>query len=547
MTAPGGAGTGGGPGRSAESGPGEMEPYVAFVVSALALSGFTLYLLSSGYVNADAVGNWASVIGTVSADEVRLEHFGLVYPHLPLYTLVPFYFLEPLRSPAAPYLLSSVMGALLLAHLYTGLRERGWDRIRGGLLLLLVAVHPAFLWSVTNGSAQAMSLLFFYFLIVSSLRLRTDGSSRVHMVLGTLLAIYFFADPRTMYVAASLLLLLVLVGSREMLAESALSMYVVVFLPYVFAFLAWTYLGWMALESPWIFLSDPTSAFRGAASYAEFVPWLRSYGGDLLVPLAVGVAGSALCAPLLAWLAATGEGVEDGLDREAALFALSVPAVTLAIATFTNFAAHPALILFLVAGSVAAVLRRLRPGRVATPILALLLLAGAVGGWTAFERWSPEAEGERWIAAARGDSVEAVFRDELVLGQWLQGKEGVLMGTEVGYPAIVARGRADGLLLPYTTPYQVALVSGQLGSNYVAVPDPTGGQGGLAPLNRAFPRLYEAGYPGYVRVYDNRNWRVYRREGVEGPPPVRTLDMLPTGVVGGAQFPPEPSQSVGGR
>jgi hypothetical protein len=72
-------------------------------------------------------------------------------------------------------------------------------------------------------------------------------------------------------------------------------------------------------------------------------------------------------------------------------------------------------------------------------------------------------------------------------------------------------------VLGFSDAFTLAQGSGRLATAFVAVPDPATDSNDR--INRRFPTLYERGYPGYALAYDQKGWRVYRREEI--PPAAR--------------------------
>ena len=104
------------------------------------------------------------------------------------------------------------------------------------------------------------------------------------------------------------------------------------------------------------------------------------------------------------------------------------------------------------------------------------------------------------------------FIGDVRVGDWLStNRKPTMIDIKSGYRAIVARGDAKGLLLPFTHQYRLAIRSDQPNVPQIAVPDPDTKQGQRDKINSRFPQLYEYGMSGYKRVYDEDGWRVYQR------------------------------------
>ena len=185
--------------------------YLLFLLILLLLGTCTIWLMSNNYVNEYSLSRWSKVLAILSAPQIRLEHFGLVYPHFPIYVLMPFYYLPQMDTGAAPYLASTLIGVGLLMLWNAHLRAKRYSPASRFVLIVLVAFHPCFLWAVTSNTQHALSLVMFYLLYLSVARLVKEQDVRSFLMLGLVLAIYFFVDDRTFYMFIALLPLFPLV------------------------------------------------------------------------------------------------------------------------------------------------------------------------------------------------------------------------------------------------------------------------------------------------------------------------------------------------
>ncbi len=76
---------------------------------------------------------------------------------------------------------------------------------------------------------------------------------------------------------------------------------------------------------------------------------------------------------------------------------------------------------------------------------------------------------------------------------------------------MLGRGRASGLLPPSDEAFALSLLFSRIDAPFVAVPDPQTGNGSQDLLNKAFPLLFRQGAPGYRLIYENANWRLFKR------------------------------------
>ena len=490
------------------------EAWLVFAAALAVYATVSVHVLDHNYLNSEALHRWSKVLSTMGASGYRLENFGLVYPTVPIYALIPFYAVGFLRSPMAAYLLGNIIAAVLLAVTYHRLRDMGYSRRLTLPLVLLVAINPLFVWTASNGSDQAMSLLMFYLLVRAIVHLQQDGGARAHMVVGFALAAYFFVDARSIYIAAALLPCFAFIADREMLRRSPLSVYTVIYAPLVFGVLSWSFLNWLFWEDALHFVRDPGSAFIGAAPFAQHVDFLQRYGDRFWASLSLMALMTAIAFP--AYLALVDKSARGQYQRTAMFVPLVAVLVAAALSADALFLVHPANMLFLLTAPLlfGVTLFKMVPGRYA--LLVGLLFVGNVGGLMVMQ-WRTTPELRQWSIAMMGRQQDVPHRPELALGVWSRDKSGILIDDREAYPAVVARGSGRGVYAPFSPEFKAAMLTGYLDVPMVAVPRPGGPVGAFNQINQRFPTLYEAGYPGYRVVYDSLDWRVYQRVARRAP------------------------------
>ncbi len=494
------------------AGAGDARDLALFGLAALGLGALSLWLLGHGWGSEIGMRRWAQVLGVLDADGLRIENLGLIYPHLPYYLLMPFYYVPGLRAPAAPYLVSALLTALLLVLWYRRLLPAGFTRRQRLVLLVLVTIQPALLWSGTNGGQAALSVLLFYLLYRSCLRMIYEQDVRSFIALGIVLGVYFFADAVTFFLFIALLPLITLIAPRRILMESPLSVYVIVTTPLAVAVGSWIYLNWIFHGDALGFLSDPRSGWLGGWSEAPGSAWLRTYGGDWLRPIGAGLVLMAASFPAVIFLLLSAS--RYGPHLRAALVLFLHPVIAMGFATERFYLVSPMEILVLILGGIMAELTQVKAGHhKAFPTLAAFLLVGALSGWMVFAA-SDEPGAGRWLGALRGQTQAPAAAGDLALGRWLAASRlTTLLDDRTGYRVIIARGDARDLALPFSDTFKLQLRRGHPDVPQIAVPDPSSRRGREDRINQRFPRLYAHGLPGYRRVYDRDGWRVYRHAG----------------------------------
>lgn len=476
------------------------------------LSAAAAWVLAHGYLNEGALIRWTKISTVLGADESRLENLGLLYPHLPIYLLAPMYFVPGLATPFAPYLLSAVIGATLLTLWYAHLRQRHCGRSTAMLLVVLVALHPMFLWAATNGSERSLSLLAFYLMCLAGMRLLRVGDVRAVMMLGLVLALYFFVDERTSFLFLALLPLLPFLAPPRMLRESTLSTYVLISLPIAVAALAWAYLNWLFNADPWHFVTSGESAFVGASRAVAGSDWLRQVGGRLLPALGWAAALAALALPVLGWTLWHLRG-RRRMWLGIGILALH-PVLATALATVPYVLGQPLDILFLMLGAaMVAVLLLPKAWAQQGGALVFWFALSAAGGWAVFTL-APGEDLGHWRAAVSGQTQHDAHAADIRVGQWLAvHRQPTWIDSRAAFRVVAARGDAVGLWLPFMPAFKVAERLGAVEVDQVVVVDPRHPRAARDRITQRFPTLFDNGQPGYELALSDPPWRVYRRSG----------------------------------
>lgn len=482
---------------------------ILFVVLTAALSALAVWLLDARFSDARSLSLWAKIIAVRDAPELRLEYLGVVYPHLPAYLLMLLRLVPGLDSPLLPHFVSAATVAGVLALWARELAPRTPPLLLAITLSLIVA-HPFTLWTATTAPQWALGLGLFYLLLRQFVLLQDDDSPHFYLRIGVLLALLFFADERATYLAIALVLLLPLVAPGELLQRSPLAFYLVVFTPFVFCFGAWAYVNWIYFDDPLLFLRAPDSAFLGARAEYAFTPWLLRWGGQFLVPLAIIAALAVVAFPGAMLL--VNRAWRSREYRRVGIVAVGLPVIAGALATLHETLAHPASVAGLL---LASVLIGFGLWQARTAVLrgtAVLLFAlGTLGGWAIF-LWMPSPAMNDWLRALQHDTRADRYAAARSLGHWLrEHRFPTLIDDSATYAAIVARGDARELLLPYSDVFKLALRRDEPIQPQVVVADPRSAAGARDAITRRYPDLYDQGLPGYRRVFDERPWRVYRR------------------------------------
>lgn len=483
-----------------------ITPYLLFAALSLAFGLVIVWLLQNNFVNPEAILNWASVKAIFDADTLRLENLGFAHPHGPMLLLAPLHFLGV--GAAAPYIVSLLVAAFLLTVWNRHLRMGGYSAAQRTLLIVLMAVHPALLYGATSGGREAVSLLLFYLLYRSCMRMAYEKDMRSFIALGLVLAAFFYFDVISIFLFVALLPLLLVFVPENMMREAPLSVYIIIGMPLLIILGAWIYFNWIFLGEPLAFFNTYESGFTGAKIAAETLPWLKAYGGEFIMPSLLALLYVLLGYPVLLFLML--RNYSDGRHLRITLVLMLHPVLAIGLATLVFYLASPLQITMLIAAGVMAEVSRMQctRGRCLVPLV-VLLLVGLASSWYLAAR-DDYSHLQPWTAALEKQQAPAHVGDR-ALGRWLANhREATLLDLRSGYHVVIERGDARGLLLPFTPEFRLALRSDRPAVAQIAVPDPDSPAGQRDAINARFPQLFESGMPGYQRVYDEDGWRVYR-------------------------------------
>ncbi len=484
-----------------------LTPYLLFATLTLGFGLVTVWLLHNNFVNEAAIINWASLTAIFDADTLRLENLGLAQPHGPILILAPFYFI-PGVGGVAPFVVSALVAALLMSVWNRHLRQGGYSTAQRALLIGLMMAHPALVWGGSSGGREALSLLMFYLLYRSCLRMAYEKDMRSFIALGLVLAAFFYFDVISLFLFLALLPLLLVLVPSFMRREAPFSVYIITGMPLLVVMGAWIYFNWIFIGEPLAFFNSYASGFTGARIEAETLPWLREFGGQLVVPTLHGLAYVLLGYPVLLLL--MWHRYQEGRQLHVSLVLLLHPVLAIGLATWAFYLASPLQITLLIAAGVMAELSRITWRERSLLPLVVLLGVGLVTSWHLAVR-DHYSHLIAWTAALQQQQPPAPPGAK-ALGRWLaEHREATLLDLRSAHQVVGARGDAEGLLLPFTPEYRLAMRSDRPAVPQIAVPNPDTPAGQRDAINVRFPQLYEVGIAGYQRVYDENNWRVYRR------------------------------------
>ncbi|WP_236075329.1 hypothetical protein [Mariprofundus sp. EBB-1] len=476
------------------------------------LVGLTIWVLSNGFFLESAMQSWSIVISALGSEDVLLENLTMLTPHLPLYLLIPFYFIPGLDTGAAPYLVSILATSLLLWMWARDLKDVDITQTRLAIVALLIVLHPAFLWAATSGGHISLTMITFYLLYRSAQHIITVHDIHSYISMAVVFVVFFFIDGTAVYIFVALIPLIVLIAPIRAIMISPMSLYLIIGTPFAFAVGTWAYMNWIFEGSFSFFITNADSDFLGGMLSIAQYPWLQDYGGEFFQPFLVATGYLLIAYPVSIYLLL--DTIDDNHRFRATFVLMLHPLIAIGIATSQHYLTHPFEILTLVSAGLMAELTYVKmQTRREFILLVIFMMVSIVGGWWLFiETANPQMT--RWYKAIQGEntSVAIVEDADYQLGKWLNThRMPTIIYERTAYRAIVARGDAEGLLLSYSHGFKSAMRQRIPDVEQIVVSDPDTLAGKRDRVNIRHPHLYSHGMSGYKLVYDKLGWRVYRK------------------------------------
>lgn len=466
-----------------------------------------LGLLQHGFVGQTATEIWTRFLIVRDAAQFTPEYVGLLFPPVPVALTAIVSYLPLLTKGAAPYLVSVLAMASLLAIMFFDLSQRHGLSF-AALFVCLLGLNPALIWVATTGSNSALCMLVFYGLIREVVNLNLARDPLVYLRFGCLLCLLFFVGEPALYLSCALFPLLPLLMPEQPLKQSPLSVYLVLFSPLVLGVLSWMYLNWLFMHNTLAFMTAPDALLRGAFSSATDDVWLRTNGGKFFAPLMTTLVELLLVFP--ACLALPQVALRHG-KLSAVFVTMSTVIIASGFGTMLLFVAHP--LEMIVFGAVALMIgvkeMPLSIGRRRN--IQILMMLGIFSSWLVF--WhQPSPEMVRWYEAISGNQQTHPAEVEQALGRFLAEQTTPTLLDDHALPYVIAeRGNAKDLILPYSYAFKLDMASTPAHAQQFVVSQPGSPAALRDKITQRYPYLYQKGLPGYVIVFEQGDWRVWKK------------------------------------
>jgi hypothetical protein len=425
-------------------------------------------------------------------------------PQLAAYPPLPYLLLSLVELVARPLGLSSaalataLLAAGLLASYLRALRGAGYAWMAAIAFVLVFALHPLALLAVGRG-AQALMLVWGVWIFGRGLfGFRTRGGVDDLLALSLSLPLLALTSTRGAVVAVSAIPFLLLAVPPDLRQRAYGSAYLVLLFPLLLAILFMIALSAILLQDPLAFIttemlatgrwSDRPLPIILAASIAGVVG-ANVIGVGLILRSGRRKPLQAAAGALLGTMVLTVALLALFGQADSALHALSITfGATMVFAVSWPAEEH----------------RTLRVG--ALLLLGLLVSITFIG--------ADQRAARNPAAALFGNAAEIAPPEDLALGRWLIGREGVMIDAQMHPQVIAARGSAEGLVTETSPVFAVSLLARRIFTDHVALRQHQPSISADA-ISRTIPDLYRSGPPGYRLSYDLGGWRVWSRPDLQ--------------------------------
>jgi hypothetical protein len=481
-------------------------PIAALVfVTILVLSAAAVRM---GFVADDALRLWAGASAAVDGG-VSVGRIVAGYPTISFLTTTLIAALTPAGTPA-PALVAACLLGLIAGFVFLAFRNIGLSRLVAGAAALLIAFHPALLDAAIGGPADMFLAVCLFLFCDALFDLRARSGTSEVMATGLALLGLAFSHPMGAAIGFAAVPFLAFAVRPSLVANSAFNVVVALVFPTIFALGAFSYVAWIFPGAGWSLFAAPAQSLATwtaavAQVFGDRLTGFRALDASLAMSVALAI-GAPMAWVALAWVYRRRPLLTPALVFAATMIAAT--AITVLSGLFgdpTAIAVAAPVLAAIVATRVPIVRERLA---FVVPLLALGWLGGALG--VALVAPGTVTNLRAALAGRVGDHERL---DALGAGGAATGRQGILADTDNAPAFVLGRGGARDVFGSSSEPFALALLFSRIDAAFIAVPDPQSNIGMNDQLNKAFPKLFREGMPGYNVVYQNNTWHVFGRLG----------------------------------
>lgn len=454
------------------------------------ISLFLLLLMSlawteaNGFVSNNMVELWAKTIVQVESS-VPFKSTDSFYPPVP-YGLSLVVQLA-LRSPEVPvpFLLSAILGALVLVLWYFNLRDNGFPSFVSGLVIILLGLNAFFLRSISDGPQSVLCILGTWVFARGLVNLRLTGNAPDMMKVAVGLLVVALSDSFGLMLCLGALPFMIVAARPSMIEKSPTGYMLAMFYPVVAAIGSLLFVNMIFDTSLLPHPSEPSETLR-PPNHALL---LSGLGPATLVAVFRNIKLPRLFMPLFA---ATGTVL-------GAYFLNNVYKVE----------ADPALAIAPMLSVLVASIRFWPELPLRGPIAVFLVGFCLTMSYLVLQDTS-HTETEAWRNALRGEPSQVREPTEHV-ADFLRAKSDIMVDAERNAEIVTALNGIERLVVAGQPAYDWPLEGGLPQARHILVPRQDDAKVRADRVLRRFPQLKEGSLPNYRVVYQNAFWRVFER------------------------------------
>jgi hypothetical protein len=485
-----------------------------FLIAVVMFSVLMVWVLSHGYHSEYSLRVWAKIIA-LGGNDFRLEDSGILFPYVPFYLFWGVARLPGLHSEYTSYLISVLAAAAVFAHWNSFLVKKGYHLKTRLLLAALVISHPFALWGITSGLNNALTFAVFYLFCFGIIRLTLLRDLHSILFLSASLVLFFLTDDRSMYIAIVMFPFIPLIAPKRMLNESVSSVYIILLMPFVFAFGSWMYLNWMFHNDKFMFMHAPEAMFNGVWQNSDQYSWLNQWGGEWIASIGYSLWLSVLAVPAIVWMVWRNRKHERVMHTAPKLFLMPALATVIGTVGFALFHALDVLYMEIAVFMTTMLLLPKLTGKSLSMLIFLLVLGNAGGWW--IMRTSDAPQINDWKAGLL--SVAPGEGSDEELAKFLGNQAfSTLIDERAGYRVIAAKGDVKNLILPFQVEVKIVDKYYLDKIDQLAIINPAHRRSVVDAVGKRYESAYWGGVEGFHLVYDDQQWRVYRRDAFKVAP-----------------------------
>ena len=456
-----------------------------FVALALVLLLSLGWTEANGFISVDVTDLWAKSIVQIEGP-AQFKATDAFYPPVPYALSLLGQAILPDTQVPVPFVLSALVGAGLLVLWFLNLRDTGqFSGLTSAVVVLLLALNPFFLRALADGPETMFCILGTWLFARGIVNLRLTGNAPDMMKVAVGLLVVALSDSFGLMLCLGAMPFMIVAARPSMIAASSTGYLVAMFYPVLAAVGSLMFVS-MIFDSRLVPLLSETAT---PLTLREHLVILLGLGPAAFVAILRNILIPRLFMPLLAAVGAVLGGYT--------------------LNTFFHVEGDPAMALAPMLGVLVAAIRFWPNLPLREPIAIALLSLSLLTSITVMRHVAHD-ETRAWANAMVGIQNAASQPTHEVVS-FLRDKSEIMVDVERNPEIVIGFGTIDRLVIAGEPAYDWALEGGVPRTRYIVVPRQAEGQATADRILRRFPQLRKSQLPGYEKVFQNSQWRVFER------------------------------------